>query len=142
MVVTELLNMSRPELDALFRTLDSGPIPDGMAKGTAIVGGGTAVSHVLARVVTLVAWQGKVFDATRGVLRNRILPFGLKAIVATVYKGPSWLDQKECIVIDYSKTSIVAGFVRDEIRMISSRLYLGRVYVGRRPLIHFTLELP
>ena len=83
---------------------------------------------------------GKTFDAARGVLRNRILPIGLNAIVATVYKGPSWLDNKECIVLDYSETSLVARWIRDEIRLIDSGFYLGRVYWDKKPLIHFSLE--
>ncbi len=63
-----------------------------------------------------------------------------KAIVAQVYKGPSWLDQKECIVLDYSQTSTVAQWVRDEIRMIAPNLYLGKVYWEKKRLIDFALE--
>ena len=65
---------------------------------------------------------------------------GLNAIVATVYKGPSWFDNKECIVLDYSETSLVARRIRDEIRAISPKFYLGRVYWDKTPLIHFALE--
>ena len=64
----------------------------------------------------------------RASLRNRILPFGLNAIIAKVYKAPSWLDGKECIVLDYSETSLVAHWIRDEIRLIGPGLYLGKVY--------------
>jgi hypothetical protein len=60
--------------------------------------------------------------------------------VATVYKDPSWFDKKECIVIDYSETSLVAKWVRDEIRMISPGFYLGKVYWDGKPLIHFALQ--
>ena len=49
----------------------------------------------------------------------RRLPFGLNAIIARVYKEPSWLDGKECIVLDYSDTSLVAHWIRDEIRAIA-----------------------
>ena len=59
-----------------------------------------------------------MFDGEKGVLRNKILPFGLNAIIAKVYKGDSWLDGKECIVLDYSDTSLVAHWIRDEIREI------------------------
>ena len=110
------------------------------AKGTAIIAPGSSFSDDLAELVSLFAWQGKVFDAKRGVLRNKILPFGLNAIVATVYKDPSWFDQKECITIDYSDTSLVAKWVRDEIRMISPGCYLGKVYWDKKPLIHFALQ--
>jgi hypothetical protein len=140
MDVKELLKKSNEDLGALFKSLESGPIPDGPAKGTAIIAPGSSFSDELAELVSLFAWQGKVFDAKRGVLRNKILPFGLNAIVATVYKDPSWFDQKECITIDYSDTSLVAKWVRDEIRMISPGFYLGKVYWDKKPLIHFALQ--
>ena len=141
MDVKDLLKTSHADLDALFKTLESGPIPNGAAKGTAIIAAGSSFSDELAELVSIFAWQGKVFDAHRGVLRNKILPFGLNAIVATVYKGPSWIDEKECIVIDYSDTSLVAKWIRDEIRLISPGFYLGKVYWDHKPLIHFALEL-
>ena len=63
-------------------------------------------SENIASFINHFAWQGKVFDPEKGVLRNKILPFGLNAIIAKVYKGTSWLDDKECIVLDYSETSL------------------------------------
>ena len=140
MDVKDLLKKSNAELDELFRTLDAGPIPDGPAKGTAILAPGTSYTDELAELVNIFAWQGKVFDAKRGVLRNKILPIGLNAIVATVYKEKSWLDQKDCIVLDYSETSLVAKWVRDEIRMIATGFYLGKVYWDKKPAIHFALN--
>src|SRR6185436_13736242 len=110
-------------------------IPDGQAKGTAIIAPGTVFTPELAEVVSLFVWQGKTFDGPHGVLRNRILPLGLNAIVAEVYKGPSLLDKKECVVLDYSKTSLVAKWIRDEIRLIAPKLYLGRVYWSNKPVL-------
>ena len=78
----------------------------------------------------------------KGVLRNKILPFGLNAIIAKVYKGPSWLDNKECIVLDYSETSLLAHWIRDEIREVAPRTYLGKVYWSKKRLIDFALEFP
>jgi hypothetical protein len=86
--------MSQAQLDELFTRSDSGPIPDGEAKGTAIVAPGTTYTQDVAQFISHFAWQGKVFDSKKGVLRNKILPFGLNAIIAKVYKGPSWLDGK------------------------------------------------
>src|SRR6266478_868203 len=138
--VAQLLEMSQPDLDALFTGSACGPIPNGEAKGTAIVAPGTKFSEEIASFVNHFAWQGKVFDAASGHLKNRITAFSLNAIVADVYKGPSWLDQKECIVLDYSKTSLVAHWVRDEIREIQPGLYLGKVYLGKKRLIDFALQ--
>jgi hypothetical protein len=137
---TQLLQMSQQQLDALFGEHDAGPIPDGEAKGTAIIVPGTPMSEPIAAAINIFAWQGKVFDAKAGLLRNEILPFGLKAIIASVYKGPSWLDGKECIVLDYSETSLVASHIRDEIRQIEPGLYLGKVYWDKARLIDFSLD--
>ena len=136
----DLLGMSQPELDALFSAHEAGPVPDGEAKGAAIIAPGTIFSPEIAAAINVFAWKGKIFDAKAGFLRNEILPFGLKAIVARVYKAPSWLDGKECIVLDYSETSLVASHIRDEIRLVDENLYLGKVYWDAKRLIDFSLD--
>jgi hypothetical protein len=138
--VQSLLAMSQAELDALFSSVPAGPIPDGEAEGTAIVAPGTTFSPTIAKFISTFAWQGKVFDSKAGVLRNRILPFGLNAIIAKIYKAESWLDGKECIVLDYSDTSLVAHWIRDEIREIDTGVYLGKVYWSDKRPIDFALE--
>ena|ERR1043166_1544761 len=138
--IPQLLKMSQAELDALFTASPAGEIPNGEADGTAIVAPGTTYSEEIAGFINHFAWQGKVFDAAKGALKNRLLPFGLNAIIAKVYKGPSWLDNKECIVLDYSETSIIAQWIRDEIRQIGPRFYLGKVYWSKKRLIDFALQ--
>lgn len=138
--VPQLLKMSQAQLDELFTKSAPGEIPDGEANGTAIVAPGTTYNKKIAELINLFGWQGKVFDAKKGVLKNKILSFGLNAIIAKVYKDASWLDGKECIVLDYSDTSFVASRVRDEIRQIGPNLYLGKVYWGKTRLIDFALQ--
>ena len=140
--VPEMLEMSQAQLDDLFTESLVGEIPRGEAKGTAIVAPGTTYTQDVANFINHFAWQGKVFDPGKGVLRNKILPFGLNAIIAKVYKGSSWMDKKECIVLDYSETSLLAHWVRDEIREVAPCTYLGKVYLGKKRLIDFALEFP
>ena len=136
----QLLKMSQAQLDELFTNSAPGEIPDGEANGTAIVAPGTTYTKEIADFINHFAWQGKVFDSKKGVLKNRILSFGLNAIIAKVYKAPSWLDNKECIVLDYSDTSFVAHWIRDEIRQIGPGMYLGKVYWDKKRLIDFALQ--
>jgi hypothetical protein len=138
--IPQLLSMSSVALDELFQQSQTGEIPNGEARGTAIIAPGTAYSEEIAQFINHFAWQGKTFDAASGTLVNRILPFGLNAILAKVYKGQSWFDQKECIVLDYSSTSLIAHWIRDEIRLIGSEMYLGLVYWDNSKLIHFALQ--
>lgn len=137
-----LLAMTGDELDKLFGDSPAGPIPDGEAEGTAIVASGTPFSLQIAEFLNVFAWKGKTFDGKHGVLTNRITVIGLNAIVAEVYLGKSWFDEKDCVVLDYSKTSLVAHWVRDEIRLIGPGFYLGQVYLGKKRLIHFALQFP
>ena len=138
----QLLSMSKKDLDDLFSGSPSGDIPNGEAEGTAIIAPGTTFSAEIASLINIFDWKGKTFDAEHGTLRNRILAFGLNAIVAEVYKAPSWFDNKECIVLDYSKTSLVAEHIRDEIRQIDKGFYLGIVYWDKAKTIHFGLQFP
>jgi hypothetical protein len=139
---SQLLATPKDQLDGLFGASPAGDIPNGEARGTAILAPGTAFSSDIASIINIFAWQGKTFDAAHGTLTNRISAFGVNAIVAEVYKGASWFDQKECIVLDYSKTSLVAKHVRDEIREVSPGVYLGLVYWDKARTIHFALEFP
>ena len=136
----QLLAMSQSQLDDLFRSSPAGDIPNGSANGTAIIAPGTRYSAAIAEIINHFGWQGKVFDAANGTLKNRILAFGVEAIIAKVYKDASWLDGKECIVLDYSQTSLVASRIRDEIRLISPGFYLGKVYWNKDRLIDFCLQ--
>jgi hypothetical protein len=135
------LDLSDDELDELFRAGSAGEIPDGDADGKVLVGSKhESVSDTVAWVAEQLAWKGKVFDRANGELRNKILPFGVKAVRAKVYKDTSWFDGKETIVLDYSKTSVLAQRVRDEIREVAPGLYLGLVYWEKDKILHFSLR--
>ena len=146
----DFLKLSDSQLDEIFRASPAGDIPSGEGEGTAIIAPGHEVSDAIAKFIHIFSWKGKVFERDpanpgRGWLKNRVLLLGTKAIVAEVFKGPSWLDEKECIVLDYSHTSIVAQWIRDEIREVSPGVYLGIVYWGKKKpsakrLIHFALK--
>jgi hypothetical protein len=146
----EFLKLSGAQLDDIFRRASVGGIPQGEGEGTAIVAPGTPISDDIARFIHIFQWKGKVFERdlnnpSHGWLKNRIGLLGSKAVVADVSKGASWFDAKECIVLDYSHTSLVAQWIRDEIREVSPGVFLGLVYWGKEKdkahrLIHFALK--
>jgi len=135
----QLQKMSKDELDALFGRSPAGELPDGEAEGIVLLAPGTSLEGPAEKLIHLLIWKGKVFDREKGELLNEILPFGLKAVRAKVYKEASWFDGKETIVLDYSKTSLVAHWIRDEIREVSPGVYLGLVYWERERILHFAL---
>ena len=134
------MTMSQAELDALFSASPAGDMPSGEADGTVIIAPGTPLEDPAAKLIHLLAWRGKVFDPVKGQLRNKILPVTVTAVIATVYRGPSWFDGKPCIVLDYSKTSLIAHWIRDEIREVAPRIYLGLVFWERARIVNFVLS--
>ncbi len=141
--VTKWLKKSREELDEIYRNASPGEIPRGDTRGTAILTG-SLLSRTVAAFARLFAWQGKVFDlfcpdGDAGILVNKITPFSLTFIVAKVYRGDSWLDGRETIIIDYSSTSFFAKVIRDEIREIEPGVYLGKVWWGKTRILDFAL---
>ena len=139
--VAQLLAMSQTAARRPVPRQPGGRHPERRGRGHGDHRAGHDVSAMtIAELINHFGWQGKVFDAKKGVLKNRILAFGLEAIIAKVYKAPSWLDDKECIVLDYSETSLVAHWIRDEIRLIGPGFYLGKVYWDKDRLIDFCLQ--
>jgi hypothetical protein len=137
------LSKSREELDEIYRNAQPGVIPDGDTQGTAILAG-SAFSKTVAAFARMFAWQGKVFDLfssdrQSGILVNKITFFSLTFIIAKVYRDKSWMDGKDTIVIDYSKTSFFAKAIRDEIREVEPGVYLGKVWWGRKHVLDFAL---
>ena len=124
----------------LFAGAEAGPMPDGEYRGTLIVPLGLVLLHRTAALVGGLVWQGKTFDARAGRVVNRVLPFGLRTVTAELRREPSRLDGRECIVLDYSRTSLIAHSIRDELRLLRPDLYLGRVYWHGLRIADFALE--
>jgi hypothetical protein len=139
LTAVDLLNMSQANLDDLFRASPAGPIPAGEGDGTAIFVDNLP-TELAAKLTHLIAWKGKVFDPERGELRNAVGPTGVSAIRAKVYYARSWFDQQEAIILDYSETSVVAQWIRDEIRLVAPGLYLGIVFWERHKILNFALQ--
>jgi hypothetical protein len=128
--VSSLIQMSGPELDALYRQGASVGLPPGRVRGTALLAPGTRRNGAMATGTRLV-WQGKIIDPANAVATNRF--FGVPVVRAQLYEGPSWLDGSPALILDYSRTSRVYARNRDEIRQIAPGLYLGLMYARGTP---------
>lgn len=135
-----LLGYPNSALDLLFRQSEAGPIPDGDTRGTLLAWPGTWLAKPLALLVRVIIWQGKVLDRREGVLRNKVTPFGLRLVKARLSIASSWVDDGDCVLIDYSTTSYLARMVRDEIRQVGPGLYLGVVWLWRKRVGWFTIR--
>lgn len=137
---SSLVDETADGLGELFGAGTAGAIPDGRGKGTVLLGTGGRAARVAAALCYALAWRGKVVNARQGRLRNILTPLGIQAIEATVYQQDSWYDGETCIVLDYSKTSLLARMIRDEIREIAPGVFLGLVFWGRRHVLDFALD--
>lgn len=138
--VAQLAAMRPASRDEVFRASPAGGVPSGKADGLALLPLPAPLAKAAATVIRLLLWKGKVFDPVKGDLRNRLTPIDLKAVRAKVDPGSSWFDGADCIVLDYSRTSVVFSLIRDEIREVAPGTYLGLVFVRRAKLLHFVLR--
>ncbi|MDQ6616100.1 MAG: hypothetical protein M3083_15530 [Actinomycetota bacterium] len=135
------LDLSASQLEEMFAASPAGDIPTGRGTGTAIFFAGRRAAKPFAAFAHAVLWQGKIFRPESHDLKNLMGPFSFQAVRAAVYSGESWYDGRPCVVLDYSKTSKVAGRIRDEIRQIGPHEYLGMVFKGARRLgVYFLLR--
>ncbi len=125
-----LAHMDWPELEQLYRQAEAAPIRAGYAPGRPIYQPNGHLSALRGKV-TRVLWHGKHFCAEDCTLINQWC--GLRAIRARVSYGPSWLDGKPSVIMDYSETSRVWADVRDEAREVAPGLFLGIMYERRCP---------
>ncbi len=135
-----LQRLDNRELDLLFRSSPAGDVPHGRLPGTGLLFPGTRACGPLAWLVHLVVWQGKETEPSGRSLRNLVGPLRTRTIRALLSHDRSWVDGEECVLIDYSRTSIVARMVRDEVRLVAPGLYLGVVWLWKRRVGWFTLR--
>ena len=135
-----LQSRSRAELDDLFGAAAPGAMPSGEGIGTAMPVPGWWLGRFLSWLIRCLVWQGKRVDAAAATLRNRVSPFGLLAFPASVATAASRVDGKPCWVLDYSRTSWLGRFVRDELREMVPGLYLGVGFVAGRRAGYFSLS--
>ena len=130
MNVSSLVEMSAPELDALYRQGTAVGLPAGRVRGTALLAPGTRRNGLMAAGTRLI-WQGKIIDSANAIATNRF--FGIPVVRGQLSEGPSWLDGAPALILDYSRTSRVYARNRDEIRQVAPGLYLGLMYARATP---------
>lgn len=137
----QLAHMSWDELEALYRQAPPGRISEGYAHGRAIYCPDDRLAGPRSKITHLL-WHGKHFSACDSMLINQWC--GVKAIKAQVYYGPSWLDGKPSIIMDYRQTSHVWKDVRDEIREVAPGVFVGIMFqereCGPKLKMYFALE--
>ena len=139
----QLLGMTPAQIESVYRQGTAVAIPPGRVRGTAILAPGTRRARIVSRSARLL-WQGKVFEASEATAVNRF--FGMRVIRGQLYEGPSWLDGRPSLILDYSQTSRIYADNRDEIRQVAPGLFIGLMYnrMTSPPdlQMYFALETP
>lgn len=115
-------------LEGIYRGATAGAIPIGFLNGIAVPPARKPGSELRKRVTNKL-WLGKEFRADQTLVNHWR---GMKAIKARVCLGPSWIDGRPAIVMDYRGSSLVWHNVRDEMREVAPGVYLGLMF-RRRP---------
>ena len=130
-----VVRLGPAELEQLYRSAGPGQMPRGRVRGIPIVAPGSRLGPAASRAGRLV-WQGKIFRDGGTTAVNRF--FGVRAVWGNLSYGPSWLDGRPALILDYQGTSLVYGRYRDEIREVAPGLYLGLMFARAQPRPTFT----
>lgn len=133
----EWLRLSRAELDGAFGDAAAPAMPAGEWRGTLIVPI-PGIARAIAAAIRALVWRGKVFAPPAAVV-NRVTPFGVRLVRGEVYPDPSRMDGEPALVIDYSRTSLIARRIRDEMREVAPGVLLGKVWWRGIAVCYFVL---
>jgi hypothetical protein len=121
----DLRQMSLCELEALFRSAEIGTPPVGSGRGRLLCS--TDPRHPRLKVLCSNAiWKGKVAEPD-GHFTNRWLG-GIRAIDSQYTIGPSWVDGRPAVLMEYAPGTPLLANTHDELREVAPGLYLGPLY--------------
>ncbi|MBX9579295.1 MAG: hypothetical protein K2X87_03225 [Gemmataceae bacterium] len=120
----DLRRMDAGQLRELFLESDLGTPLVGAARGRLV---SLADRRGPVRTgLTNAAWKGKTAEPD-GTFVNRWVG-GVHAIGSRYEVGPSWLDGRPALVVEYPPGTPILGKTRDELREVAPGLYLGPLY--------------
>jgi hypothetical protein len=121
----DLKRMSLCQLEALFRQAEVGTPLVGSARGRLLCS--TDARHPRLTVWrSNAAWKGKIADA-EGHFVNRWIG-GIRALESHYVIGPSWLDGRPAVLMEYAPGTPLFANTHDELREVAPGLYLGPLY--------------
>ncbi len=121
-----LKRMSGDELLVLYRASDVGRPLDGNLKGRLVHIAGRGLPTLKFRLGGAL-WRGKTAQASDGYFINRWVG-GVSALDSRYVIGPSWIDGRPAVIMEYPPKTPFFGNVHDEVREIAPGLYLGPVF--------------
>ncbi len=121
----DLENLPPCQLADLFTRADVGHPITGVARGKLIYLTDRTLPKIKLKLAASV-WRGKCATED-GYFVNRWIG-GRKAIDSHYVVGPSWVDGKPAVIMEYAPGTKLFWNMHDELREIAPGLYLGPVY--------------
>ncbi len=125
LTLDDLQRMSPCQLRALFLNADVGAPLTGCGRGRLLYLTDRMLPRVKVRLANLV-WRGKYVSGD-GCFVNRWVA-GVEAIGSHYVIGPSWVDGRPAVIMEYPPGTALFGNMHDELREVAPGLYLGPVY--------------
>jgi hypothetical protein len=126
LTLERLQRMSTCELMALYRASEVGTPLNGTARGGLV----NLTDRVLPRLKVRLAnipWRGKKARSCDGYFINRWVG-NVEWIDSYYVVGPSWIDGKPAVIMEYEPGTPLFWNMHDELREVAPGLYFGPVY--------------
>jgi hypothetical protein len=120
----DLRHLCCDELQQIFASAEGCTFPSGFGRGEVLLRTDPRHARLKARMTNRV-WKGKRFEED-GYFINQWLCF--RALHSYVCQGPSWLDGRPCVILEYPPDTPLFGNTRDELREVAPGVWLGMWY--------------
>jgi hypothetical protein len=124
----DLRYMNERELRNLYVQAPTGTRPLGYVRGAVLHLDRTLFPRVQIGL-TRVIWRGKYFTEQRFVNQWT----GFRAIDSQVQEGPSYVDGRPCMILEYPPGTPFFGRMRDEVRQVGPNVYVAMVFEKTNP---------
>jgi hypothetical protein len=121
----DLERMSVCELEALFKSIELGTPFVGCGRGRQLCSTDPCRPRLKTFCANL-AWKGKIAGPD-GHIVNRWIG-GVRAIETCYIIGPSWVDGRPAILMEYAPGTPILANTHDELREVAPGLYVGPLY--------------
>lgn len=126
LTLDRLQRMSTCELMTIYKAAELGRPLNGTAKGRLVNLTDRVAPRLKVRMANI-TWRGKMGQSSDGYFINRWVG-NINWIDSHYVIGPSWIDGKPAVIMEYPPGTPLFWNMHDELREVAPGLYLGPVY--------------
>jgi hypothetical protein len=127
--MADLKRLNRSQIEAMYAGAEPGAQPVGFARGEFLFLTETSLPRLKKGLIGAI-WKGKHFSEDGGFINQFA---GFRAVRSQVATGPSHIDGRPSLILEYPEKTPYFGNMRDEVREVAPGVYLSMLFDRATP---------